>query len=93
MHTAAYNQKYNSMSSILNGNKNSREGSRVPTDLLPLLSAMKQLGQVSLNDWATLLVLTTAMRLEALLRTKSHGGVLRPRANLAPRLRAIHPHR
>ena len=41
------------MSSILNGNKYSPEGSRVPTDLLPKAIRYEQLGQSYLKTRAT----------------------------------------
>lgn len=39
------------MSSILNGNKNSREGSRVPTDLLPPAIRYEAARAVIFEDW------------------------------------------
>ena len=68
-------------------------GSRVPTDLLPPAIRYEAARAVFFEDWGNLHPRQRLPGPQASLRTKSHGRVLRPRANLAPRLRAKHPHR
>ena len=88
------------MSTLLNGSRLSPKGSRVPTDLLPPAIRYEAARAVIFEDWGDYIRANDqdaceflAIEPQTSLRTKGHGRVLRPRANLAPRLRAIHPHR
>ena len=52
------------MSSILNGNKNSREGSRVPTDLLPSAIRYEAARAAIFEDWGNFVKANDCLRLK-----------------------------
>ena len=52
------------MSSILNGNKNSREGSRVPTDLLPPAIRYEAARAVIFEEWGNFVRANDCLRLK-----------------------------
>ena len=52
------------MSSILNGNKNSREGSRVPTDLLPPAIRYETARAAIFEDWGNFVKANDCLRLK-----------------------------
>ena len=52
------------MSSILNGNKNSREGSRVPTDLLPPAIRYEAARAAIFEDWGNFVKANDCLRLK-----------------------------
>ena len=52
------------MSSILNGNKNSREGSRVPTDLLPPAIRYEAARAAIFEDWGNFVKANDCIRLK-----------------------------
>ena len=52
------------MSSILNGNKNSREGTRVPTDLLPPAIRYEAARAAIFEDWGNFVKANDCLRLK-----------------------------
>ena len=52
------------MSSILNGNKYSPEGSRVPTDLLPKAIRYEAAGAAIFEDWGNFVKANDCLRLK-----------------------------
>ena len=52
------------MSSILNGNKNSREGSRVPTDLLPPAIRYEAARAAIFENWGNFVKANDCIRLK-----------------------------
>ena len=52
------------MSSILNGNKNSQEGSRVPTDLLPPAIRYEAARAAIFEDWGNFVKANDCLRLK-----------------------------